>query len=64
MDKYKLLNELKEKYGDQFIEELASLVLDSGVGDCFRCYNYCKNRPCIEAIKLMLIDILGGKFND
>ena len=66
MDKYKLLNELEEKYGYQLIEELANLIYTNGTGDCYGtvCSDYCDYRKCTEAIKLAVIDILGGKYDD
>lgn len=67
MDKYKLLNELKEKYGDQLIEELANLIYTNGTGDCYGvvCSNFCGGKlSCFEAIKLAVLDILEGKNDD
>lgn len=65
--KYKLLDELCEKYGDDLLNELALLVDENGQGDCYmvKCWKYCGNgRSCLESIKCTINDLIRGTYEE
>ena len=64
--KYPLLNELYEKYGDDLLKEVASVVDENGQGDCYKvkCEKYCGCGSCIDAIKTVCFEIIRGESDE